>query len=297
MTTTPTPERAKAPRKKRAEKGVRITERDILLLQRACRYGALTIPMLQHTVARREVLDMFGNLTGETVALHRSTIHEQVHRLVRAGALETSDGPSNVIRPRNLPALLVPTRGGYDLAGTELTYKRPALATLLHTLSVAQMGLRHEADDWEVVTDRQVRSDIQQWRSERERARRAKEPVPQVPQDADWIATETDNGSLRGGALSGARGPRTHAPDLIIKNAAGERNAVEVELTAKTVADLREVMKAFASTGKYRRVIYYCPTRSIAARVANAANERGTELAERVTVRKFTPLYGTGCFL
>lgn len=296
MTTT-APEKTKAPRRKRGNKGVRITERDILLLQRACRYGALTIPMLQHTVARRDALDMFGNLTGETVALHRSTIHEQVQRLVRAGALEPSDGPSNITRPRNLPALLVPTRGGYDLAGTELTYKRPALATLMHTLSVAQMGLHHEANDWEVVSDRQVRSDIQQWRSERERARKAKEPLPLAPADADWIVTQPDNGSLRGGALSGARGPRTHAPDLILKNTAGERNAVEVELTAKTVADLREVMKAFASTDKYMRVIYYCPTHTIAARVADAASEQGPGLAERVTIRKFIPLYGTGCFL
>lgn len=266
-------------RKKPSEQAVHITERDLTLLQRLCRYGATTVPTLQHTVAAGK---------------HRSGIYAQAARLARVGLIEDlRTGPSNLCRPRNLPALLVPTREGYAVAGTGLAYARPSLATLLHTLSVAQVGLDFEANGWEVITDRVVRHEIVAWRSERERARKAKQPVPPVPAEAVWIATERDSSAEVGGMLSGARGPRTHAPDLIVRDTDGRLVAVEVELTAKNAGDLREVMRAFAGTSKYTEVIYYTPERAIAEKVAKAAAVAGGRLDARMTARKFTPLYAT----
>lgn len=257
-------------RKATKDQGVRITERDVALLQALCRYGCTTTTTLLRKAHRG----------------HRSGLYAQLARLVKVGLVENlRNGPANRCRPRNVHALVVPTRLAYAFIGSGLAYRAPALGTLLHTLAVAELGMHFERQGYAVTTDREIRSQATAWRSEFERARRAEQPLPPAPSSAPWIVTKQPAGE-RGAAWPG----RTHAPDLVLEKE-GDRWAVEVELTAKNDRDLRAVLQAFDRTRKYTGVLYYTPDRAIAAKIERTARTTTSTLATRLHIQSHTPLH------
>ena len=234
-------------RKRRAisSRGVRLQPRDVFVLEQAVRFHAFTVPLLRETLYH---------------GLGRSTVYESIRRLVRAGLFEDlTTGPSNRLRPGDVPALYVPTPLAYALLGSPLRARpvRPELAR--HTLAVAQVGLRavlaHEA----VVTDREMHFERQQWRNSRQ---------TRTPLAAAWMGNDEDFW-IPGLPAWESVSPDldTHVPDLVITGHDGEVHAIEVELSRKNTRELTMVLKRYGRTRKYDAVIYYAETKTMAERI------------------------------
>lgn len=84
-----------------------------------------------------------------------------------------------------------------------------------------------------------------------------------------------------------------HVPDLVITRPRDEDGkpqhfAIELELTAKSPADWKRILRSYRDNGgMYSRVYYFTPDRAIANMIRNADEEVG--LGERLVLRKYTP--------
>jgi hypothetical protein len=84
--------------------------------------------------------------------------------------------------------------------------------------------------------------------------------------------------------LLGSHGqPHRHYPDLMLDTAAGQRVAVELELTAKSSGRMARIMAAYASDARIDQVLYVVADRSIGSRVRESARRSGA--GERVHVQ------------
>lgn len=182
----------------------------------------------------------------------RSGVYKRLARLVRIGLLEDlATGPSNRSRPRDVPALYVPTRTGLAWVASDLPATPIPLATMKHTLAVAEAGLYFEAlvPEGTVTTDREMRQRIATWRHLDGSA---------TPVGVPWMGSDE-----LGGALSPHWGVpvkvRTHCPDLVVDVPGEGRTAIEVELTAKSEQRLRQTLEMYGRASKYRHVRYLVP--------------------------------------
>jgi hypothetical protein len=75
------------------------------------------------------------------------------------------------------------------------------------------------------------------------------------------------------------RGPGSnrHYPDLLLQSPRGYRVALELELTGKSDARLREIMSAYTIDRRYARVMYLVPDRRLARRIESAARWAGAQ--------------------
>lgn len=84
-----------------------------------------------------------------------------------------------------------------------------------------------------------------------------------------------------------------HCPDLVVtrprdENGHPQHFAIELELTPKSPADWKRILRSYRDNGgMYSRVYYFTPDKSIANMVRNADSEVG--LGERLILRKYTP--------
>ena len=138
-----------------------------MLVNTLCRYGGTTCETL---------------LATRYAGKHRSGVYARLKRLIIAGWLEPLDGPSNLSRPRDVHALYVPTPLGYKKSGSNLGPLGLAEVPIRHTLAVAEIGLGFESAgrDYRVVTDREIRRSVRQWRGH---------GGGTPPADAAWILT------------------------------------------------------------------------------------------------------------
>jgi hypothetical protein len=84
-----------------------------------------------------------------------------------------------------------------------------------------------------------------------------------------------------------------HVPDLVVtrpRNDDGTPNhfAVELELTAKSPADWKRILRSYREAGgMYSRIYYFTPDKPIANMIRNADEEVG--LGDKLIIRKYTP--------
>lgn len=84
-----------------------------------------------------------------------------------------------------------------------------------------------------------------------------------------------------------------HVPDLVVtrprdENGKPQHFAIELELTPKSPADWKRILRSYRDNGgMYSRIYYFTPDKSIANMVRNADSEVG--LGERLVLRKYTP--------
>ena len=84
-----------------------------------------------------------------------------------------------------------------------------------------------------------------------------------------------------------------HCPDLVVtrprdENGHPQHFAIELELTPKSPADWKRILRSYRDNGgMYSRIYYFTPDKSIANMVRNADSEVG--LGERLILRKYTP--------
>lgn len=207
------------------------------LLETVASYHGVTAPLLMRTY-----------FDGHA----RSGVYKRLARLVGIGLLEDlRTGPSNRSRPRDVPALYVPTRAGLAWVGSSLPCTPVPLATTKHTLAVAEVGLGIESryEGVRVLTDRELRQEIAMWRSQDGTA---------TPVAAAWLGTD-ELSTPQTPRWDIPAKPKTHCPDLVLRDRDGGLAAIEVELTAKNEARLRSTLEMYARASKYRRVDYVVP--------------------------------------
>ncbi|MGH2842290.1 MAG: hypothetical protein ACRDKL_01705, partial [Solirubrobacteraceae bacterium] len=69
--------------------------------------------------------------------------------------------------------------------------------------------------------------------------------------------------------------PTRHYPDLLLTTEAGERLAIELELTRKSDGRLAKIMRGYASDARIDRVIYVAGTTSLAQTIRKSAQRAG----------------------
>lgn len=280
---------------KSAGRRIEIQPEDEELLALLCRYQGTTAATL---------------LATRYQGLHRSGPYGRLKRLADGGFLESlTDGPSQDSRPRDVHALVVPTRDGYRLVGSRLSPKGMVGATVRHTLAVAEIGLafehptrdrdgalgrqpfRHCLDPEsivQVITDREIRRDVRLWRAV---------GGGEVPADAAWFvsgpAKETDPFAPRRSPLDPKRktSPRseTRSPDLVLIDVDGRMHAVEIELSSKSDGELREVLAKFGTSGKYASLTYYTDKHDTAAAINRAYLALPEAARPQLTVTRYQP--------
>lgn len=88
--------------------------------------------------------------------------------------------------------------------------------------------------------------------------------------------------------ICGSNGrPKRHYPDLMLDTVSGHRQAIELELTAKSARRLSRIMTAYASDASVDHVLYLAGSRLIAKRLLEAA--QGAGISERVHVQLLAP--------
>lgn len=88
------------------------------------------------------------------------------------------------------------------------------------------------------------------------------------------------------GGFDGRGRPMRHYPDMMVTTAAGQRVAIELELTAKSARRLATIMRAYAGDGRIDGVLYVVPTDALARKVSAAAAEAG--IGQIVRVQRLT---------
>lgn len=84
-----------------------------------------------------------------------------------------------------------------------------------------------------------------------------------------------------------------HVPDLVVtrprdENGKPQHFAIELELTPKSPADWKRILRSYRDNGgMYSRIYYFTPDRPIANMLRNADEEVG--LGDRLVLRKYTP--------
>ncbi|MEU2078586.1 hypothetical protein [Streptomyces sp. NPDC013489] len=199
------------------------TEADEQLLAAATRYSTLTL---------RQAATAFWRGREETA-------RARIRLMVEAGLLFRSAGM------RWTGTVVWTTERGARISGTGLGAPHPPGERLLHRLALADAGLALEADGYTVLTEREVRT------AEAVPGRAADLlvalGVPDVPERA-----------RRGHTLAVSAGARAlHWPDLVMVLPSGHVAAVEVELTRKPAAALRQILRGYQQA---RRPVLYLAT-------------------------------------
>ena len=195
-----------------------------------------------------------GHVAG---ALGRSErgVSERLRRLRAAGYVRSS-------RPfTSLDTVWTTTAKGLALIGSGLSVPRLATATLIHTLAVADLGIRLSLlSDARVYPEREIA---------------ALEPK-NVPLLSPALHTP-----LRGGR---------HCPDVAVVMPTPEgmrRWALEMELRAKGRREYRLLLASMLVDGAYDYVEYYCADEEIVRRVKGAAAD--LRVSARVSVDVYRP--------
>lgn len=262
-------------RKPASQQGVQVTVIDLDLINRLIRYQGTTAPVLMRYVFP---------------GLHRSGVYARLERLVRVGLLEDlCTGPSNVARPRTVKALYVPTPLAYKMVGSSLGYKSVSLATVLHTLAVSEVGLDFEGRGWTVITDREIRRHLFEWRTASDRS---------IADTAPWVGEYDGEGVSAKENLKAKQSVQTHRPDLVLIKERSEgdvsgacRVAVEVELSRKSPARLRQILRDHGRTTRFEEVWYFTPDRASAIRIAEAIGTLPSEQRAKFSIKRYVPLH------
>ncbi len=146
------------------------------------------------------------------------------------------------------PGVFLATREGLRVAGVDLSEASYSATSLAHDLAVVDVASKLERHDFSVQSERELR--------------RAGEGAISVQ-------------------VPGASRRASHLPDLFATSPAGQRFAVEVELTQKAAARTRAILSAYTRERDLTSVAYFVPDPAAEARVRRLGAEVGaTKLLE-----------------
>lgn len=161
------------------------------------------------------------------------------------------------------PGVYVATRDGLSVGEVALPVARVDVRTYWHTL--AEVDLAIELADREVVSEREIR---------------ALDQGVQDPRELTYCAAMG----------RGPDGVQLHVPDLMVCDGASRPHAYEVELTAKRLRRLRQILRAYVRARHLSGVTYVTPSPQIARAVERVAAELKAD--DVVTVQTWQPTEG-----
>lgn len=231
--------------------GWRRTAADDQLLSGATRLGVLT----SRQAARR----YWGGVEG--------TARNRIAMLRQAGYIQTSTFQWGGAY------LWATARGARAAEGDLRALTGPPGGRLLHQLAVADAVITFELGRARVLTEREVR------RAEATSASRAEQVAASL---TTQVGSVTDGRSRERFLCApvGAHG-RVHYPDLVVASPAG-LVAVEVEITPKKPAELRQVLRAYSDARRLFGQVIYLATEPVMALIHGHAHPRTGEWTEGV---------------
>lgn len=255
-------------RKKNKAVGVKVTERDVALLQFLTRYRYATYPQI-------------AGYLGTSV----NALRQRFPRLAKAGLIVGDNaGQAKFLAWR-------PTETGVLLSGLDLPTPTLSWATAAHTLGLVDIGIRMEAAGETVVTEREIRAaETRERPTERMIAARKFYGDERASTDVD-AATPMFVVHLGAG-----EGQFTHIPDMVLLREPGpdgapQSVAIELELRRKPPTQWRKILRAYRDSKVFGYVVYYVHRRDIRDGIQKAAIELG--MTHMIEVRKFTPADST----
>lgn len=243
--------------------GVKMTDRDVALLQFLTRYKYATYPQIA------DHLDTSVN-----------ALRQRFPRLKKAGLITSDNGGPN--------AFLVwrPTDTGVKLSGYDMRTPTLSWGAVNHTLGLVDLGIRFEKAGEVVVTEREIRAaDNRDRPSDRMATALAHHDTVEDEPAPLFVVT-----------LGAGQGQYSHIPDMVLVRApqpdgAPMSVAIELELQRKPPTQWRKVLHAYRRSPNIGGVMYFTHRRDIARSIQKVAAE--LNMTDMVQVRSFTPSAGS----
>jgi hypothetical protein len=163
------------------------------------------------------------------------------------------------------PGVYLATREGLSVGEVDLPLPRVDVRSYWHTLAAVDLAIELDGPAGVVVSERELRA--------------------------------ADQGVGHPGELCycpvlrhGLDGLQLHVPDLVVTGEAALPHAYEVELTAKRIRRLRQIVRAYVRARHLSGVTYVTPSQQIAGVVQRVAGEFNA--GEVVTVTRWQPTEG-----
>lgn len=231
-----------------ATAGFAVTDRDTEVLRWIGRWRHVTARQVHRFLHVRPDLNPRGTAPG------RSVVYDRLGKLVDGGLLSYRQPV------RNAAGVYAVTRAGLStVAMTSWWTPRWSWTQHRHEVEVVDAALHYQAQGLRVVSEREMRQDA-----------RLGVSIDGVGRDR-WTVP-----------VPGRDGVDEHHPDLWVlpSDADADRQAVEMELSAKAAARLRRILDGYGrllGRGRLQRVVYL----SDDAKVRDAVTAVGTDLSDR----------------
>jgi hypothetical protein len=243
-------------------------------------------------------IDEWRVTTAPLVAMLRGTSTQAAyHRLRRLGSgpgglgyVEGEDVLSGAFRIYHL------TRKGQRRIASPYAHATPQPSRITHDLAVAQVcGVWGTLAGWgRITSERSIARDVYIWRTECQARRQKWEKHRRR-----GVPTTGEPAPSPIGLWTMLPGGGTHAPDAVIRlDATGGLMAIEAELSMKDESRLRAILSAYASDGRFERVLYFAGTSAIkrkvealAADINASAINSGNGGTVKVRVHPYEPLH------
>ncbi len=221
--------------------------------------GELLAFLAEHRVA---LVDQLATLTGRSDA----GVRRRLRALAAAGLIA-----ERRVLHRQPPAYLI-TRRGLRTLGSPLPLPRLNLQAYLHDLGAGWLWLAARDGAFGALSE--IHS---------ERRLRSRDGLPRGP---DAGPEHSERLGVRLFDLGPGGRECLHYPDLVLRTAAGQRVALELELTTKAPRRLEGILEAYAADPRIDAVIYVVGDRRLEARIRTAAARAGA--SRKLFVRHFT---------
>lgn len=264
----------KTPAKKNMIGGIRLTARDIKMMEFLARYRTATVGQL----ARRFE-------TSETALRNRLPLLDKAGLITWSWAAQTK------------PKIWRITEQGLKTVEMSLTTWTVSWGQLRHTLGLVDLGIAFELAGEVVLTEREIRAAAAQY-TPTARLRTAIEmtryrsDLDGMPADGlDPIAMmERVKAAL---ILPVPGRPNGHTPDMILvrqpfPSGASGNIAIELELTRKGLDEWRKIFEAYARSTDFDKVYYFVKGADMVRSLKQVAAAVGA--ADKILIEKFEPV-------
>jgi len=259
----------KSSRKKKPLAGIRLTERDIQMLEFLGRYRYATVSQL----ARRFE-------TGE------KTLRNRLPKLRESGLVES------VFIVHARPSVWLVTSAGLNVIGMNLTAPSIRWGQVRHTMLLTELGITFELANENVLTEREIRAAATRY-----------SPTPRMKASVDFYKSieqleqfeeESEVDTRVTSALTipvPGRGIG-HIPDMVLArqpfpNGSSGSIAIELELTRKNLGEWRTVLTAFRDSDRFNEVYYFVTSNEVLKAVKRVVKAIGAE--DKIHVRMYEP--------
>lgn len=266
---------AKKPKKKtNTIGGIRLTARDMKIMEFLARYRTATVGQL----ARRFE-------TSETALRNRLPLLDKAGLITWAWAAQTK------------PKIWMITDQGLKTVDMSLTAPTVSWGQLRHTLGLVDLGIAFELAGEIVLTEREIRAAAAQYT-----------PTPRLRTAIDLTRYRTDLGQVpvdgldpigvmdrvkRALIIPVPGRPNGHTPDMILArqpfpNGASGNIAIELELSRKGLEEWKKILSAFVASSDFAAVYYFVKSRDVQRSLQSIVKSVGGE--GKIMVELFVPI-------